>query len=569
MNEKGQFLAFRVEGTLFSFPLSSVIEIIEVQEITQVPLSYDYILGVINLRGSIVSVVDLRKRLFGESSPFLESSRIVIVSYNGDSTGFLVDEVVEVEEVEIEDISSPEKVKGMDKEFVSGIFKTKKDLISILIPEKLIELDDKLLKDEGEVFKRGDSKKREDKTYDEFREKILIFSLGESLYAFDIEYVREIIRKPEMTDVPSSSEGIEGVFEIRDEVLPAINIAKRLGISTEEKKELIDDEIEDEEKVVIFKRGDIVAGIIVDRIEEVVSPMKRDIVSPPETFDDSSKRLIKEIYRREDGRLVFILNEESIIERNEISDIKEIKRNEAGKEKSSFSDIEERNIVIFSVGGSEFALSIEDVSEINRLNSITPLPEAPSFIEGIINLRGDIIPIINMRVRLSFKRKEHDDSSRIVIVNIDGVKTGLIVDSVEEIKSVPITLLKPVPDYLKDVSKRDVVELIATLDDGKRIVSIIELEKLLKEDEREELKTASLSEVSFKEKKKVKEKKASSPKTEKKNKPEVSEKKKPLKKRATKKVKKEKAIEEEKKKTKTKKAKRTKKSKKKKLKRAE
>ncbi len=482
MNDKGQFLTFKLKNTLFSFPLEAVTEIIEIPDITSIPLSYDYIMGITNLRGSIIPVVDLSMRIYGEPSQVKESSRIIIAKLRDSSAGFFVDEVYEVKEVLLSSISSPDKIEGVDKEFLTGIFESNGKLISILSLENLIETGGKLFSQEGKRDTVGKSESGDStKSYDEHYKKILSFLIGDNRYAIEIEFVREIVRMPKLTPVPSSSEDVEGVFELRDEVVPAINIAKKLGVEFEVE---VKESEEDERKVIIYDREGIVAGLIVEKIDEVVAPLKRDIVSPPETLDEESKKLIKSIYRKSDKELIFILNEKTIVEESELEGIE--KTTEKTKKMHSAEE-EEENIVIFKVGEQEFGFKILDVHEINRISEITPVPRASSFIEGIINLRGDIVPVINMRTRLSLEKKDCDEFSRVIIVNIDGYKTGLIVDRVEEIKSVPLSSFQEVPEFLTQMVEKELIKSIVSLDDGKRIVTLLKIGKLLSKEEKKEI----------------------------------------------------------------------------------
>ncbi len=483
MNDKGQFLTFKLKNTLFSFPLEVVTEIIEIPDITSIPLSYDYIMGITSLRGNIIPVVDLSMRIYGEHSQIKESSRIIIAKLKDSSAGFFVDEVYEVKEVLLSSISSPDKIEGVDKEFLTGIFESNGKLISILSIENLIETGEEIFSKEGRKDTIGGrvEEKESSRSYDEYYEKILSFLIGDNRYAIEIEFVREIVRMPKLTPVPSSSEDVEGVFELRDEVVPAINIAKKLGVEFEVDTE---ESEEDERKIIIYEREGIVAGLIVEKIDEVVAPLKRDIVSPPETLDEESRELIKSIYRKNDKELIFILNEKTIVEESELEGIERTKEK---SEEIHGVEEEEENIVIFKVGEQEYGFKILDVQEINRISKITPVPNASSFIEGIINLRGDIVPVVNMRTRLSLEKREYDEFNRVIIVNIDGYKTGLIVDRVEEIKAVPLSSFQEVPDFLNQMVEKELMESIVSLDDGRRIVTMLKVGEILTKEEKREI----------------------------------------------------------------------------------
>lgn len=97
------------------------------------------------------------------------------------------------------------------------------------------------------------------------------------------------------------------------------------------------------------------------------------------------------------------------------------------------------------VGNEEFALDVLSVQEINRMTEITPVPKAPSYVEGVINLRGRIIPVLNLRRRFGMPDTERTARSRIVVVSVRGRVVGLAVDAVEEVLRIPRRAIEPPP----------------------------------------------------------------------------------------------------------------------------
>ena len=107
--------------------------------------------------------------------------------------------------------------------------------------------------------------------------------------------------------------------------------------------------------------------------------------------------------------------------------------------------LQELQLVIFSLAREEYGLPITKVQEINRLAPITKLPQTPDFMEGIINLRGRVIPVIDLRKRFSLPIAESTEETRIVIVEIAGQTAGVIVDAVTEVITLPRTSIEPPP----------------------------------------------------------------------------------------------------------------------------
>ncbi|WP_412710084.1 chemotaxis protein CheW [Atrimonas thermophila] len=140
---------------------------------------------------------------------------------------------------------------------------------------------------------------------------------------------------------------------------------------------------------------------------------------------------------------------------------------------------QELQLVAFRLGKETYAVDIQQVQEIIRMQQITAVPGAPFFVEGVINLRGRIIPVIDLRKRLGLPQGEKTDEVRIVVVEIPPHKVGMVVDAVEEVLRLsmediepPSTLVASVDEqYLKGVGKT-----------GDRLVVLLDLEAILKKE---------------------------------------------------------------------------------------
>jgi len=109
-------------------------------------------------------------------------------------------------------------------------------------------------------------------------------------------------------------------------------------------------------------------------------------------------------------------------------------------------ELSEVQLVTFLLGAEEYGIPISQIQEIDRLAKITKVPKAAQFIEGITNLRGEVIPVLDTRKRFDLEVKPSDDRTRIIIVDLGGVKTGLVVDSVREVLNLARKDIAPPPD---------------------------------------------------------------------------------------------------------------------------
>ena len=135
-------------------------------------------------------------------------------------------------------------------------------------------------------------------------------------------------------------------------------------------------------------------------------------------------------------------------------------------------------LVSFKISNEEFGIDILSVQEINRMLQITKVPNTPDFIEGVINLRGRIIPVIDLRVKLGMMRKEHSKDTRIVVVDIKQKTVGFIVDEVNEVLRIPKSITEAPPDMVSGINS-DYIISIGKLED--RLLILLDLEKMIPE----------------------------------------------------------------------------------------
>lgn len=136
-------------------------------------------------------------------------------------------------------------------------------------------------------------------------------------------------------------------------------------------------------------------------------------------------------------------------------------------------------LVTFRLGNEEFGIDIKKVQEINRMIDITKIPNAPSYIEGVVNLRGKIIPIVDLRTKLGFGGAERDKATRIMVVEIEGSVLGFIVDSVSEVLRIADATVEAAPSITGGTDSA-YIEGVINLND--RILILLSLNALFSND---------------------------------------------------------------------------------------
>ena len=138
-----------------------------------------------------------------------------------------------------------------------------------------------------------------------------------------------------------------------------------------------------------------------------------------------------------------------------------------------------RQLVVFRVGTEEFAFDIMLTNEVVLMREITPVPETEGYVEGVMNLRGNLVPVLDFRKRLRAVGTTTRTDHRIIIAKVDGRTTGLIVDGASEVIRVSDEMIEPVPDLLHEIGS-GYVEGVVKVND--RFITLIDLRKVLSEE---------------------------------------------------------------------------------------
>lgn len=148
----------------------------------------------------------------------------------------------------------------------------------------------------------------------------------------------------------------------------------------------------------------------------------------------------------------------------------------------------EEQLVVFELAGERYGVEIGRVQEIIRMPAITQLPRAPEFVEGVINLRGRVIPVLELRKRFGLKTGERDRESRIVVVDVKGQTLGMVVDGVSEVLRLPSEAVEP-PSPVVTTVESGFLRGIAKLEG--QLIILLELDRVLSGEERQALAEAA------------------------------------------------------------------------------
>jgi chemotaxis signal transduction protein len=440
--EVQKMVTFRIAKEEFAFSMEHVREILRVQTPNQVPDVPDYVLGVLTVRGQILPVIDLRRLLQQRSfaEEFAESCRPLREEYERwiEQTGksFAGNSHSKVS------ASVTESLRKWIAETNSSSQSLMEDLAKArTLNERVI----KQLLDRTKYEECGDGEAAR--------------ACGEDVLSAGLETVAALCR-----------------FE-----------------------QQIAQNIHEDQRIIVVDSGGFVLGLVVDHVHEVLN-VPKNLIEPPPLITSSGGMELSGVAKLEDGsRLIMVLDVSSLMKDQKLRDVQNTSHRGAEQKKiveiqragSEAQEMSEVQLVTFMLGAEEFGVPISQIQEIDRLGRITKVPNAAQFIEGITNLRGEVIPVLDTRRRFELEAKPSDDRTRIIIVDLGGIKTGLVVDSVREVLNLARKDIAPPPEAIGSGIDQQFISGIGKVDAGKRMIVLLDVERILSRQEQ-----VHLSEVS-------------------------------------------------------------------------
>jgi purine-binding chemotaxis protein CheW len=256
--------------------------------------------------------------------------------------------------------------------------------------------------------------------------------------------------------------------------------------------------IQEDQRIIVVDAEGFVLGLVVDHVHEVLN-VPKNLLEPPPRITSNGGMELSGVAKLDDGsRLIMLLDVANLMKDQKLREVQSSSVQAAAEEKTGeihkggadADELSEVQLVTFMLGAEEYGVPISQIQEIDRLAKITKVPKAAEFIEGITNLRGEVIPVLDTRKRFELEVKPSDDRTRIIIVDLGGVKTGLVVDSVREVLNLAKKDIAPPPEAIGSGIDQQFISGIGKVDAGKRMIVLLDVEKILSKREQ-----AHLSEV--------------------------------------------------------------------------
>ncbi len=490
--DASQFVMFHVQDEKFAVKLEDVQEIIRMPDVVRVPMSPPAMEGLANLRGTVLPVINLREVFRFPVALHDDATRVVVLD-QGRPVGLIVDRMANVTSVEADRIESAATISAtVATDLLTGMIKDTdgKSMVLILDSGRVVRHEFTAFAGREGAAARTDTAvaehRREAGSVEIDEDQLVSFEVAGQEYAFPIGQVQEIVQLPDrITQVPQAPGHVLGVITLRDRLLPLVSLREMFNLPHAALSEA--------NKVVVVSLGELSVGVVMDSVKEVLR-VSRALVDPMPALLARDYQLgdVRAICRLQEGRrLVSILSAERMFNTDELRRVVQDGGETAMAEKdTTANDDDEEQFVVFRLMGEEYGVPIDAVQEIVRVPELlTRVPKTPDFVEGVINLRGVVLPVVDQRRRFGLPGAERNDRQRIMVFTLRGVRTGFIVDSVSEVMRIPARFVGTTPD-LSDEQKR-LIRRVANLEAQKRMILLLEVNQLLNGQELNALKRAA------------------------------------------------------------------------------
>lgn len=416
MTGAGAVLSFQVGRQALALPAEAVAEVVPIPPVTRIPQAPASLRGVANLRGRVAPVVSLR-RLLGEDDD--KPGGRLIVLRGEEPVGLTVD--------------AADSLRGLvEGEAVLPI--------EALLAEVLATLP---RRDAASANRPTEAAPQD--VAEEPSIAFLEFTVAGQAFALALEQVSEVISTPsQIMAVPHARPAVVGAILQRGRTLPLIALRTLLGFGQTGGVG---------GWVVVARLGEAEVGLVVEGVSTLLRTRESEIGATPSLLNRGGGQATLDAILQVGGRLVSVLATEHIFDEATVADL--LADSHAGLAEATAGDGEGRmeKFIVFRLADEAYGLPISAVAEVVRMPAeVTHAPGAPSFLADVMNHRGAPTPLIDLRARFAVGGELAAEQKKVMIVQLDDVQVGFVVDAVTQVASVPATALAATPELAGDAA---------------------------------------------------------------------------------------------------------------------
>jgi len=316
--------------------------------------------------------------------------------------------------------------------------------------------------------------------------QILVFQVGPMRLGLSIDHISYLIRMVEITPVPRAPDYLEGVIDLRGQVVPILSLHALLALPCESDPLNM--------HIVIGVADSKTVGLTVESVSDLRQVASDRLQKPGR--NETASELISTVARLDDG-LVFLLDFEkvaSLVDRSDWQaaasivpasgsraevppETQRVLHQRAAELRHAVAEeeVELRGFLTFSLGNERYAVDRQHVERILQVPDIAPVPGAPEYFAGLINFAGDICWVVDVKKLLNLPKTLAGNEERIVVVNYGGARFGFLADSVSNVTNVPVSAIRPTGDSAERAKDNYVAEEIYWQDE---LIGVLDLSPL-------------------------------------------------------------------------------------------
>lgn len=453
-------------------------------KVTPVPLAPSFLVGIFNLRGSVIPMINVKKILHFDQDEVNPTQKVAIIDFSGIKVGLLFDSTSEILHIRPEQMNDFQYGSSEKKGVIRGAIKLNQGerILQVLDPMALVNIENlpqivaKLNQEENPFVTRRHSKNAK-------RKQCISFRVGQTKLAFEINTIHEIIKVPELQTSIMEGTDCLGMINLRGDIVPILDFSQFLGFGKSSGDF-------SEKRIIVMKLDQFRFGMMIDHVENIATYYGEDVLPLP-VFSQKRSSLFEGVLSKENEDDVILLSHEHLLSDQEIHELTHghSKLYEQSTIESAITEkrkVSSRQVYISFQLDHSLAVPIQRIREIIQYpNQLMTPPGMPAYVKGVLNLRHEVITIVDLRSLYGFAPLESLSSSKVLIVRKDDLNYGLVVDSVESLVSIDLNEKLEIPKvFLRSIEGNiqndieEIVELPAT-DGGKKSYMLLNLDSLL------------------------------------------------------------------------------------------
>jgi purine-binding chemotaxis protein CheW len=486
INSTELFGSFVLGDDEFALPAKCFREVVNYPEkVSQLPLSPRFLAGIFTLRGSVIPIVNLGRVFNPEARAALPTDKIAILDYEGVQVGILFDATGEILRVRPEQRSTLTYADGEKRGVVAGtiLLDHGARLVQILDPDTLVHIENV-----PQVLALQCADK-ETRRHQGERRKCVSFRVGDASFAFEMAAIQEIIRVPELQPSVLNSALCLGRINFRGSPVAVVDFGILLNSAAAGERGALPDQ-----RIIVARIDDATIGFLVDSVDNIVHFYSEEIMPIP-MLSKARAGMFGGCLSKPDLGDIFFLDHQQIFSSNEIKEMRTGHANLYPKDEAQVAKIQrhdtqrgQRKVYITFALENSYAVEIKQVREIIDLTvgEITRPPGLPAFMRGMLNLRKQMVTVIDLRGLYGMAALDDTSQSKILVIERGDECYGLLVDAVENIMTIADNKRFGAPKMMRNSStngdpraEMDEVIDIEGEGDAHKTLSVFQCDRLL------------------------------------------------------------------------------------------